>query len=72
MLQKEEVIAMTALSSIKHHDIHEDVSFLNKSSHPALKRFFFVIEGIIGFMILFSIVVFAVVFISFLLNRILS
>ena len=63
---------MTAVSSIKHHDIHGVDSFLNKSSHSFLKKSFFVIEGIIGFMILVSIVIFAVVFISFLLNSILS
>lgn len=63
---------MTAVSSIKHQDIHGVANFLNKPSHPALKRCFFVIEGIIGLMILFSILIFAVVFISFLLHRILS
>jgi hypothetical protein len=62
---------LTAVSSIKHHDSPEVVSFLNKSSHSVLKGSFFVIEGIIGFLILVSILVFAVVFISFLLNAIL-
>ena len=62
---------MTAVSSINHHDIHGAVSFLNKSTHSVLKGSFFVIEGIIGFMILLSILIFAVVFISFLLNAIL-
>ena len=62
---------MTAVFSIKHHDFHGVGSFLNKSSHSVLKGSFFVIEGIIGFMILVSILVFAVVFISFLLNAIL-
>ena len=62
---------MTAVSSIKHHDIHGVVNSMNKSSHPVLKGSFFVIEGIIGFLILVSILVFAVVFISFLLNAIL-
>ena len=62
---------MSAVSSIKYHDIHEVVNFLNKSSHSVLKGSFFVIEGIIGFLILVSILIFAVVFISFLLNAIL-
>ena len=62
---------MAAVSSIKHHDIHEVVSFLNKSSHSVLKGSFFVVEGIIGFLILVSVVLFAVVFLSFLLNAIL-
>jgi hypothetical protein len=65
------VIDMAAVSSIKHHDIHGAVNFLNKSSHSVLKGSFFVIEGIVGFLILVSVLVFAVVFISFLLNAIL-
>ena len=62
---------MAAVSSIKHHDIHGAVGLLNKSSHSILKGSFFVIEGIIGFMILVSVLLFAVVFISFLLNAVL-
>ena len=63
---------MNAVSSIKQHNIHGSVSFLNKSSHPILKGSFFVIEGIIGFAILVSVLLFVVVFLSFLLHNILS
>ena len=62
---------MTAASTIKHHDVHEVFSFLGKSSLSALKGSFFVLEGIVGFAILVSVLVFAVVFLSFLINAIL-
>ena len=62
---------MTAVSTIKHHGMHEFVSFLNKSSLSVLKGSFFVVEGIIGFAILASVLLFVVVFLSFLLNAIL-
>ena len=62
---------MTAASTIKHHDMHEVVSFLSKSSLSILKGSFFVIEGIVGFAILASVLLFLVVFLSFLLNFIL-
>ena len=61
---------MTGVSSIKHHDIHEVVTFLNKSSHSVLKGSFFVIEGIIGIAILVSVLLFVIVFLSFLFNSI--
>ena len=61
---------MTGVSTIKNHDIHEVLSFLNKSSHSVLKGSFFLIEGIIGFAILVSVLLFAVVFLSFLINAV--
>ena len=61
---------MTAVFTIKHHDVHEVLSFLGKSSLSALKGSFFLIEGIVGFAILASVLVFVLVFLSFLLNAI--
>ena len=62
---------MSAVSTIKHHDMHEVFSFLSKSSLSALKGSFFIIEGIVGFAILASVLLFVVVFLSFLLHYIL-
>ncbi len=62
---------MSAASTVKHHDMHEVFSFLGKSSLSALKGSFFLLEGIVGFAILLSVLVFVFVFLSFLINAIL-
>ena len=64
-------VAMTAAFTVKHHDMHEVFSFLGKSSLSALKGSFFLIEGIVGLAILASVLLFVLVFLSFLLNAIL-
>jgi hypothetical protein len=67
---KRKEVAMTAASTIKHHDMHEVFSFLGKSSLSALKGSFFLLEGLVGFAILASVLVFVFVFLSFLLYAI--
>jgi hypothetical protein len=59
---------MTTGSPMKHHGVHEVFGFMSKSYLSALKGSFFIIEAIVGFAILASVLLFVVVSLGFLLN----
>ena len=69
--KRQEVLMTAAVSTIKHHEIHEIFTILSRSCIPALKGSFFFIECVIGIAILASVLLFVVVVLSFLLYSIL-